>query len=135
MRKILGLVVLFAMALWAGAASAQSAPKALTLTWTNTDSSWGPVCPATSPTTCLGPIVAEDITSVTPVFLSQAVAYNATTYTYTFPAAPTYGNHTYAVYATGFDASGAAVQSGTASVVVNVEPKLNAVTGLTVTYQ
>jgi hypothetical protein len=124
MKQILAaLLLVFSLSF---SASAQSAPKALSLTWTNNDAAYGPACPGTTAAPiCLGPIEAEDITALTPTILSTAIAYNATSYVFTFPTAPTYGNHTYAVFATGVSATGAAVQSGTATVVVDVEPVLN----------
>lgn len=111
-------------------ASAQTAPSSLTLAWTNSDAAYGPAC--ASPVTtkpCLSNSVASDITSLTPVIISgtpSTIGPAATSFTYSFPTTPSYGNHTYSLVATGVDANGNATTSAAATVVVDIEPKLNA---------
>lgn len=128
--------LLFAVLLAFLASTAEAQTYTANFSWTNTDSSYGPGCPATAPKMCLGNLTIQDITSLTPVILSAAIAYNATSYSYSFPTTPSFGNHTYAIFATGFNATGAPVQSTSTTATVDIEPPSpSAITGFTVTYK
>ena len=130
-------IINLALLMFATAAFAQTAPKTLVLNWTNADAAYGPAC--TNPVTvkpCLQSSTASDITSLTPVILSAAISPSATSFTYTLPTSTSFGNHSYVVTAAGIDANGNATTSGPSNVaIVDIEPKLNAPTGLAVNAQ
>lgn len=75
------------------------------------------VCPATSPKACQAAITLEDITSLTPVIISQTITTTATSYTYPFS---TPGTYTYAVFVTGFDSLGNPLQSAQTTTTVTI---------------
>lgn len=128
MKRIL-LALLLTVFVGCNVAFAQAGPGTLTLAWANNDAAYGPLC--TSPATtepCLTATEAEDITSLTPIVLSGTISATATSFVYTYATAPSWGNHTYAIIANGIGATGTATQSAPATVVVDIEPKLNAPT-------
>lgn len=113
MKAAIRLLILFAMCLAAGAASAQS--YAIQLSWTNTDTG-NPACSGTVTKTCIKARTMTDVTvSTAPVVLSSTILPTATTYTtptLTYTAQIT---RLYTLVTNYFDASGAAQVSGNAT--------------------
>lgn len=80
MKRILGLLVLFALYAGVGFASAQTT-YAVQLNWTNTDSAVA-VCSATVTNTCVKSRTLTDVTvSTAPVVISSTIAPSLTTFT------------------------------------------------------
>src|SRR5438445_11175342 len=106
MKAALKLVLLFGMAMAAGAAFGQTK---VTFTWTNGNTGAGalPACTGSSPTSCVsGYRMSMDGTQIAG---ESNIGPNATTYTQTpLPAA---GTHAYSLIMVGFDAVGGAIQS------------------------
>lgn len=112
MKRLLQLLLVLGCAVLTGSAQVTKS-VAFTLTNPNT----APACAATSPKSCQSAITLEDITSLTPSIISQTISTTATSYTYTFG---TPGTYTYAVFVTGFDSLGNALQSAQATTVVTI---------------
>jgi hypothetical protein len=113
-----------------GAATAQTK---VVLTWTsgNTGTNALPVCPSTSPTSC----VTGFTLSMDGTLVAGPTAIGPTVTTYTQTPLPAPGSHAYAIVMNGFDAVGNAVQSAAATTTVTVPAAVTIPepTGFTVT--
>lgn len=117
MKRVLQLGLLLGMMLLVGAATAQST---VVFTWQsgNTGTSALPVCPSTTPASCVsGYRLSMDGTQIA----GESVIGPAAV-TYTQSTLPANGVHSYSLVMVGFDGTGTAAKSSAATAIVCVGP-------------